>query len=111
MKPSENLLKIPAYYYHPEPKLPIYNKAAWFEKLLRTVWQTFDLDITLPIFLEHLLRVHKGFYNDFTAKPDFLKDSKFYIRKLKSEVFRIDKMVSFEALIPTEVDLSAAFEG
>ena len=46
-----------------------------------------------------LQKIHSKFYQDFQTKPDLLKDTKFYIRKLKGEMFSATKMVSFEVLI------------
>lgn len=59
----------------------------------------------------HLCRIHERFYENFADKPEFLKDTKFYIRKLKSEVFDNTNMVSFELLIPDEQAVEHSFEG
>jgi hypothetical protein len=59
----------------------------------------------------HLHRIHDRFYENFTEKPEFLKDTKFYIRKLKSEMFDNSMMVSFELLIPDESAIEQSFEG
>ena len=58
LQPSDNLLKIPAYYYHEEPNLRPYTQAQWFEKEVRKVGQICDFDITLIIFLSHLKQIH-----------------------------------------------------
>ena len=111
LQPVDNLLKIPAYYYHEEPNLRPYTQARWFEKEVRKVCQICDFDITLIIFLGHLKQVHSQFFNDFDEKDDCLKDTKYYIRKLKNEIFCFDKIISFEHLIPKEVNVANSFEG
>ena len=58
--------------------------------------------MTLLIYYLHLHKIHDRFYENFSTKPDFLKDTKFYIRKLRSEMFANTIMVSFELLIPDE---------
>lgn len=63
------------------------------------------------VYSVHLHRIHKRFYNEFETKPAELKDTKFYIRKLKGEMFSCSKMVSFEVLIPNERDVERSFEG
>jgi hypothetical protein len=37
-------------------------------------------------------------------------DAKFYIKKIKSEVFRLDKVISFEQLVPSGTDLTNSYE-
>lgn len=56
-------------------------------------------------------KIHERFYENFADKPDFLKDTKFYIRKIKSEMFDNTMMVSFELLIPDEAAVEQSFEG
>ena len=58
LRPSDNLMKIPAYYYYEEPHLKPYSQAQWFEKEVRKVSQVCDFDITLIIFLSHLKQIH-----------------------------------------------------
>lgn len=88
------MLKIPAYFYHDDKQQEIMQKA-WYEKMLRAVWKQHDLDLTLLVYLKHLTRIHHSFFKDYDAKIDDLRDTKFYIRKLKSEVFEGGKCVSF----------------
>ncbi len=97
--PSENLLKIPAYFYHDDKQQDLVQKA-WFEKMIRDCWKTFDFDLTLLIYLKHLIRIHTQFFTDYEGKIDELRDSKFYIKKLKNQVFGFGKVVSFEKLVP-----------
>ena len=47
---------------------------------------------------------------DFNDKDEFLKDTKFYIRKLKNEIFSFDKVISFENLIPSEEKAINSYE-
>ena len=51
---SQNLLKIPAYYYHNERE----SKPKWFELMIKQCWQAYDLDITLLVFLKYLETIH-----------------------------------------------------
>ena len=61
--------------------------------------------------MNHLTQIHTQFFSDFEEKDECLKDTKYYIRKLKNEIFSFDKVVSFEALIPSNVDVASSFEG
>jgi len=70
-----------------------------------------DFDITLIIFLSHLKKIHTQFFTDFDTKDDCLKDTKFYIGKLKNEIFSLDKVISFEHLIPHAQLNQNSFEG
>lgn len=70
-----------------------------------------ELDITLVIYLHHLRKVHSKFFNDISNKPEQLLDTKFYIRKLKNEVFTVTQMISFEQIINRDIRLSDTFEG
>ena len=40
-----------------------------------------------------------------------MKDTKFYIGKLKNEIFSLDKVISFEHLIPDIESVKRSFEG
>jgi hypothetical protein len=70
-----------------------------------------ELDITLIIYLGHLRKVHNKFFTDIANKPEQLLDTKFYIRKLKNEVFSVTQMISFEQIISRDVRLGDTFEG
>ena len=41
---------------------------------------------------------------------DINLDAKFYIQKIKSAVFTLDKVVSFEQLMPSGVNLTHSYE-
>jgi hypothetical protein len=75
------------------------------------VAQSADFDVTLLLYYLHLHRIHDRFYENFAEKPEFLKDTKFYIRKLRSEMFDNTLMVSFELLIPDERAIEQSYEG
>ena len=88
---SQNLFKIPAYFYFHD-RNPMYTNAGWFEKSIRSCGQSFDLDLTLLIFGQHLKKIHNKF---FASDLEELKDSKFHLRKLRREVFSYEHRVSF----------------
>ena len=111
---SNNLHQIPPYFYWAEPRhhlFPFYIKN-WFSKCLMDMFMVgdciYDLDITLPIYLLHLKEIHSQFYKDFTTKDDSLKDTKYYIRQVRTHVFKPDKVVSFEKLIPLKKEIGMA---
>lgn len=110
-QPVENLLRIPPYFHFEDNHLKQYTSAMWYEKEVRKVTQMCDFDITLIIFLSHLKKIHTQFFADFEEKDDYLKDTKYYIRKLKNEIFSLDKVISFEHLIPAEANVATSFEG
>ena len=104
-------MKIPAYFFYEDNNNPKYRNAEWFEKEVRKVVQMCDFDITLIVFLSHLKKIHTQFFADFDVKDDCLKDTKFYIGKLKNEIFNLDKVISFEYLIPEAESVKNSFEG
>ena len=104
--PSANLLKIPPYYYHEEK---LQAPANWSEQRLRACAVAFDLDITLLVFLKLLQRIHSLFFKAQIISDNNL-DAKFYIQKIKSAVFTLDKVVSFEQLLPLTTDLTHSYE-
>ena len=67
--------------------------------------------MTLVIYLKHLKKVHTKFFDNTKDKPEELLDTKFFVRKLKNEVFSCDSVISFEQIISKDVDLSSTFEG
>ena len=69
-----------------------------------------ELDLTLIIYLKNLRQVHKKFFDNHSEKPDWLLDTKFYINKLKNEVFGCTELISFEEIINPEVDFEITYE-
>lgn len=68
--------------------------------------------MTLPIYLKHLRKVHSKFFSVNTAEQGFADlDTKFFVRKLKNEVFSCHEVLSFERIIRGDVDLTRTFEG
>lgn len=51
------------------------------------------------------------FFDGSKSMPDELLDTKFFVRKLKNEVFTCDSVISFERIISKDVDLNETFEG
>lgn len=75
----------------------------WLAKAIRDVHLKLELDITLIIFLRHLHKVHKKFFMSATEdvvdnESQFL-DTKFYVSKLKNEVFACPEILSFEQIL------------
>ena len=74
---SANLLKIPPYLYYDNQREDL-AKLTWFELQLRKCSQAFDLDITLLVYLKHLQKIHKLYFNSSQAS-DYNLDVKFFI--------------------------------
>ena len=108
---SGNLLRIPAYFYTDEPHNHFFAKALWCQKRITEVGQRYDFDLTLLMYLSHIKRIHQQFFRDFEDKDESLKDTKYYIRKLKNEIFSFDKVVSFENLISDKHVVDKSYQG
>ena len=54
---------------------------------MREVHLERELDFTLVVYLRHLRKVHSKFFANSVDVPEQLLDTKFYVRKLKNEVF------------------------
>lgn len=55
-----------------------------------------ELDMTLSIYLMHLRKVHNKFFSVKSDKNFADLDTKFFVRKLKNEVFTCHEVLSFE---------------
>ncbi len=96
MIPSENLLKIPPYFYFEDQHWRQSYSNDWLSKAIREVHLARELDLTLVVYLKHLKKVHTKFFDNSQDKPEELLDTKFFVRKLKNEVFSCDSVISFE---------------
>lgn len=102
-RPIDNLIQIQPYFYHDESKNPMFTDVSWSGKLVREIAQQFDFDLCLPIHVLKLKKIHEMFFDNYSTKPDELKDTKFCLKKIKRETFSLEvvrKQVSFEKLCP-----------
>ena len=98
MKVSECLIKIPPYYFFPEHLGQHQKKELekfWHLQAMFDVARENDLDLTLLVYLKILVNLHKLFFRDAESKDSFLMDTKFYLRKLKNEAFKLNRLISF----------------
>ena len=111
--PSENLLKIAPYFYFDDQHWQQTYKNDWLSKALREVHLEREMDLTLAVYLLHLRRIHSKFFENLGDKEEneMLLDTKFYVRKLKNEVFYCPHAISFEIIIKAEVDKASTYEG
>lgn len=63
------------------------------------------------IYLRHLRKIHSKFFSGVESRPEELLDTKFFVNKLKNEVFSCPEMLSFEQIIAKKVDMSQTMEG
>ena len=87
----ENLLKIPAYFYHSDAK-PFVDRMAKqnpLQYLHYDLSRRYDLDLTLLTYARFLSKVHGEFFENFEAKANLPKllDVKYYINKCKQSIF------------------------
>jgi len=83
----------------------------WLAISLREVHLERELDVTLIIYLRHLRKIHTKFFSGADSRPEELLDTKFFVNKLKNEVFSCPEMLSFEQIISKKVDLTQTMEG
>lgn len=108
--PSDNLIKIPPYFFFDDQQWRQHSNY-WLAKSIREVHLERELDITLIVFLRHLRKIHSKFFTGAENRPEELLDTKFFVNKLKNEVFACPEMISFEQIISSKVDMSQTMEG
>ena len=65
-----------------------------------------ELDLTLVIYLKHLQKVHSKFFSVLNEQGQADLDAKFFVRKLKNEVFTCHEIIAFDNILPSDSDLA-----
>ena len=109
--PSENLLKIPPYYYFEDEPCRHNINRDWLQRAIRKVHLERELDLTLVVYLKHLRKVHSKFFAVHNAEQGLADlDAKFFVRKLKNEVFTCHEIIAFDQILSSDADLTNSFE-